>query len=567
MIFKNEIIAMLSQHTGLADVDWESMLEVPPESKMGDWALACFKLSKALRKSPVAIADSLKDELPRPAFIARMESEKGYLNFFIDPAALAREALAPVLREGERYGASAMGQGKTVCIDYSSINIAKRFHLGHLSTTALGHALYRIYGFLGYNVVGINHLGDWGTQFGKLISAYKRWGDRKAVEEGGVDEMTRLYVRFHDEAERDPALEEEGRFWFKKIEENDPEAMDLFVWFKEVTLRDAQRVYGLLGITFDSYAGESFYNDKMDRVIDELTQEGLLKDSDGAKVVDLEDDGMPPCLIVKSDGATLYATRDIAAALYRKDTYAFDKCLYVVAYQQNLHFRQFFKVIEKMGYAWAKDMEHVSFGMVSYEGQALSTRKGHVLYLDELLEKAVEKAQVIIEEKNPDLDQKDTVAREVGIGSVLFAALFNNRIKDIDFWWERALNFDGETGPYVQYTHARCRSLLRRAEQEGVALSNEPNYACLTDPAAQAVLKLLAGFPGVAAMAAERNEPYLVARYTVSLAQAFNRFYLEQRIVNAPAEEAGARLCLVKAVSQVLKTGLWLIGVEAPKQM
>ena len=564
MDFKAAIAQSVAAATGLEAQDVAQMLETPPSADMGDYALPCFKLAKTLRKAPAAIADGIAQQMERPAWLSRVESVKGYLNFFLDRALLVESVLAPVMEQGGRYGSSDMGGGRTVCIDYSSINIAKRFHIGHLPSTVLGHALYRLNNFMGYKSVGINHLGDWGTQFGKMIAAYKRWGSREMVEEGGVDALSSLYVRFHAEAEENKALEDEGRAWFKKIEDNDEEAMSIFSWFKEITLKDAMKTYDLLGISFDSYAGESFYNDKMDRVIDELEAKGLLVESEGAKVVRLDDYQMPPCMILKKDGATLYATRDIAAALYRKDTYDFAKCLYVVAYQQNLHFKQWFKVIELMGYDWYKELEHVAFGMVSFEGQTLSTRKGRVVYLDDLLQGALEKARAIIEEKNPDLPNKDEVARQVGIGAVVFTSLFNNRIKDIDFWWDRALNFDGETGPYVQYTYARCCSLLRKGGYQ----PGPCDYSLLTDDEALALVKVLEAFPQVVEEACRRNEPYLLTRHMVALAQAFNRYYLEHRILEEQ-DEAGnhARLTLTAAARQVIKTGLWLLGIEAPEQM
>lgn len=564
MDFKAAIAQSVAAATGLEAQDVAQMLETPPSADMGDYALPCFKLAKTLRKAPAAIADGIAQQMERPAWLSRVESVKGYLNFFLDRALLVESVLAPVMEQGGRYGSSDMGGGRTVCIDYSSINIAKRFHIGHLPSTVLGHALYRLNNFMGYKSVGINHLGDWGTQFGKMIAAYKRWGSREMVEEGGVDALSSLYVRFHAEAEENKALEDEGRAWFKKIEDNDEEAMSIFSWFKEITLKDAMKTYDLLGISFDSYAGESFYNDKMDRVIDELEAKGLLVESEGAKVVRLDDYQMPPCMILKKDGATLYATRDIAAALYRKDTYDFAKCLYVVAYQQNLHFKQWFKVIELMGYDWYKELEHVAFGMVSFEGQTLSTRKGRVVYLDDLLQGALEKARAIIEEKNPDLPNKDEVARQVGIGAVVFTSLFNNRIKDIDFWWDRALNFDGETGPYVQYTYARCCSLLRKGGYQ----PGPCDYSLLTDDEALALVKVLEAFPQVVEEACRRNEPYLLTRHMVALAQAFNRYYIEHRILEEQ-DEAGnhARLTLTAAARQVIKTGLWLLGIEAPEQM
>ncbi len=425
------------------------LLAVPPDPAMGDYAFPCFRLAKALRTAPPRISDALCAAWSR-GDVAKVESVNGYLNFFLARETFIADTMSAILAQGEKYGSSDLGAGKTVCLDYSSINIAKRFHIGHLSTTMIGHSLKRIYDFLGYRTVGINHLGDWGTQFGKMICAYKKWGSREEVEKNGIDAMTALYVRFHEEAEKDPSLEDEGRAWFRKIEQNDPEAMEIFRWFKDITLRDAAKVYDRLGVSFDSYAGESFYVDKTGAVVDELRAKGLLTQSEGAWVVDLSEDNMPPCLILKKDGTTIYATRDLAAALYRQNTYHFDKCLYVVAYQQDLHFRQFFRVLEKMGYPWAKDCVHVSFGMVSLDGAALKTRTGNVVLLEDLLDQAEAKAREIIEEKSPGLENKEEIARQVGIGAVIYTDLSNNRIKDIDFRWDRALNFDGESGPYVQ---------------------------------------------------------------------------------------------------------------------
>ncbi len=540
-------------------------LEVPPDAALGDYAFPCFKLAKALRKAPPAIADQLAGAVQAP-FLARVESVKGYLNFYIARSVYAREVLGQVGAQGAAYGGGSEGGGRTVCIDYSSINIAKRFHIGHLSTTMLGNSLVRLYRFRGYQPVGINHLGDWGTQFGKMVCAYKKWGDKAAVEAGGVDEMVKLYVRFDRESENDPSLQDEGRAWFKKIEDGDPEALAIFNWFKEVTLKDAQKVYRLLGVTFDSYAGESFYNDKMDRVIEELRAKNLLTESDGAWIVNLEEYSMPPCLILKKDGATLYATRDLAAALYRKDTYNFDRSLYVVAYQQDLHFRQIFKVLELMGYEWAKNMEHVAFGMVSYEGQTLSTRKGHVVYLEDLLTNAVQKARDIIEEKSPNLPNKEEVARQVGVGAVVFFDLYNNRIKDIDFWWDRALNFEGETGPYVQYTHARCCSVLRKAEEAALSPA-EPDFNALADAEAQEVVRLIEQFPSVVTAAIDRSEPSQITRFAVDLAQAYNKFYFERRILDDDPGARAARLLLTAATRDVVKTALYLIGIESPERM
>ena len=539
------------------------LLAVPPDPALGDYAFPCFRLAKPLRMAPPKIAEALCAAWHHDD-VASVKPVNGYMNFFLNRVNFAAETMAALQEQGDRYGSSDLGAGKTICLDYSSINIAKRFHIGHLSTTMIGHSLKRIYDFLGYTTVGINHLGDWGTQFGKMICAYKKWGTREQVEQGGIDAMTELYVRFHEEAEKDPALEDEGRAWFKKIEDGDPEAMEVFTWFKEVTLRDAAKVYAQLGVTFDSYAGESFYIDKMDPVIQELRDKGLLTQSEGAWVVDLSEDNMPPCLILKKDGATIYATRDITAAIYRQNTYHFDKCLYVVAYQQDLHFRQIFRVLEKMGYPWAKDCVHVSFGMVSFEGEALSTRKGNVVHLEDLLDQAVSKARDIIEEKSPNLENKDEVARQVGIGAVVYTDLSANRIKDIDFRWDRALNFDGESGPYVQYTHARCCSVLRKADSlSGVA----PDWSALSDDEAQALLRLLSRFPDVIREAADKYEPSMITRAVTDIAQAFNKYYYEHRILDGEPAQAAARVALTGATRTVIRTGLWLIGIEAPERM
>ena len=552
------------ENCGLTVADVAAMLETPPDKKLGDFALPCFRLSKTLRKAPPMIAAALAEKVSCEE-IERVEVVGGYMNLFLSRSCVAKGIVEAVLANKGRWGSSEIGAGKTVCLDYSSINIAKRFHIGHLSTTMIGHSLKRIYDFNGYTTVGINHLGDWGSQFGKMVAAYKLWGNREEVEKGGVQAMVDLYVRFHAEAEKDPSLDDLGRQWFKKIEDGDQEALEIFSWFKAVTLKDTQRVYDLLGVSFDSYNGEAFYNDKMEPVVAELREKGLLVESQGAQVVNLDDYNMPPALVLRSDGATLYITRDLAAAFYRHNEYKFDKCLYVVAYQQNLHFKQLFKILDLMGHDWHKGMEHVSFGMVSYEGRALSTREGYVVYLEDLLNKAIEKAREIIEEKSPNLPNKDEVARQVGVGAVVYFDLHNERIKDIDFRWERALSFEGETGPYVQYTHARCSSVLRKApDLTGVT----PNYDVLCDDEASDVLMLISRFPEVVKKAMDGNEPSLITRHTTSLAQAYNKYYFEHRIMEeGDLEGTAARVNLTAAVKDVIKTGLWLIGVEAPERM
>ncbi|MEA4940618.1 MAG: arginine--tRNA ligase [Christensenella sp.] len=563
MDFKRSIAFALAITTGLAAEELENWLETPPSPEMGDYAFPCFRLAKALKKAPPAIAQELALSLALPQGVAKAEATGGSLNFFLDKSARAKAVLERVFAEGERYGGSDLGGGRNVCIDYSSVNIAKPFHIGHLPTTVIGNALYRIYNHLGFRSVGINHLGDWGTQFGKMIVAYQLWGDRETIEQGGVDELVKLYVRFHQEAEADPSLDEQARAWFKRIEDGDAEALSLFEWFKALTLKEVEQVYDILGIRFDSYAGESFYNDKMDRVVVELREKGLLKLDQGAQIVDLSDYKMPPCIILRSDGATLYATRDIAAALYRKDTYDFAKCLYVVAYQQDLHFRQWFKVVELLGYPWAKDLVHVSFGMVSGTEGAFSTRKGNMVKLREVLAAACDKTYDIICEKSPDLEDKETIARQVGIGALIWNSLYNGRIKDVVFDWDAVLNFDGETGPYAQYTHARACSVLRKADYTPCTV----DFSVLTDAEASAVIAAIDAFPNAVVEAMEKNEPYLVTRAVMGICAAFNKFYYEQRILADDAAVRQARLALTDATRKVIAIGLNLIGIAAPERM
>lgn len=538
------------------------LITVPPDRKLGDYALPCFSFAKALRQSPVKIANDIASGFEIVSPFKKVEAVNGYVNFFLDSLELAKSTLNEIIKAENAYGDSADGEGKTICIDYSSINIAKPFHIGHLLTTVIGGALYRLYKKLGYNVVGINHLGDWGTQFGKLISAFKRWGSEETLKKEGMPHLTRLYVRFHEEAKQNPALEDEGRYYFKKIEDGDEEALRLFAVFKDITLKEVEKTYKRLNIKFDSYNGEAFYNDKMQPILDELEEKGLLKESEGAKVVDLSEYNMPPCLLVKADGATLYATRDLAAAYYRKKTYDFYKCLYVVAYQQNLHFRQWFKVLELLGKDW--DVEHIPFGMVSLEDGAMSTRTGNVVLLEDVLNKAAEKALAIIKEKNPDLEDKEEIAEQVGVGAVVFSALYNNRIKDIVFSYDKVLSFEGETAPYVQYTNARCGSVLEKAGE--IELGGELDYEGLNNPEAEYLVKLLEKFPETLVEAAEKKEPCNISRLLVNICQAFNKFYYEHRILNEEKHRA-VRLMLVKAVKIVLEEGLRILGIGAPRKM
>lgn len=547
---------------GLTVQDVENALETPKEAKLGDICLPCFKFARTMHIAPPAIAQKLLPRVESLPFVEKVEVVGGYLNVFFDRNTVAQMAIASA--NDDKVGSSDEGAGKTICIDYSSVNIAKPFHIGHLSTTVIGGALYRIFEHLGYNVVGINHLGDWGTQFGKLIVATNKWSSLEEVAQNDEYFLNKLYVRYHQEAEEHPEMDDEARAWFKRIEDGDKEATAYFDVFKQVTMKAVGKIYDRLKIKFDSYAGESFYNDKMQPCLDILKDKGLLVESDGAQVVNLDEYGMPPCLLVKADGATLYATRDIAAAYYRKKTYDFYKCLYVVAYQQNLHFKQLFQVLKLMDFAGADDMEHVAFGMVSMEDGSMSTRKGHVVWLQEVLDKAVEKARAIIEEKNPDTKNKGEIAESVGVGAVVFSALWNNRIKDIVFSYDKVLNFDGETAPYVQYTYARCASALRKG---GDIDFDNMDLAAITTDEGYDVIKSVITFGDSVRLAAKLREPCYVTRHVVDLAEKFNRFYIDHRILVDDAPTRNARLALTKAVGNIIRCGLGLLGISAPSEM
>ena len=567
MDLKLEIANSIAAACGVAADEIAAAIEVPANSDMGDYAYPCFKLAKVLRKAPPLIAQEIGEKLQLPVGISEMKIVGAYINFFMDKPFYAKQVLQSVLEQGADYGKSEKGTGKTIVIDYSSPNIAKPFHVGHLRSTVIGNALYQIHRALGYHCVGINHLGDWGTQFGKLIVAYKKWGSQETVEKDGIQELMRIYVKFHDEAANEPALEDEARLWFVKMQDGDTEALTLWKWFYDISIREFERVYDMLGVKFDAYTGESFYNDKMAPVVEELEQKGLLVESEGAKIVDLSDENMPPCLIIRKDGGTLYATRDITAALYRKKTYDFDKCIYLTALDQNLHFAQWFAVIHKMGYDWYQDLIHVPFGLVSLESGKLSTRHGNVVLMEELLHQAIAETQKIIEEKNPSLPDKETVAQKVGIGAVIFNDLYNTRIKDVVFSWERMLNFDGETGPYVQYTHARACSILKKVPDCKTEDLQTASFAKLDDEATLQVCKLLEAFPSKIEDAAAKLEPYLLTRHLVAIAQAFNKFYHDNPILNSADDVRLARLAVVLAVKTVLSSGLALLGIESPEQM
>ena len=567
MDLKLEIANSIAAACGVAADEIAVAIEVPANSDMGDYAYPCFKLAKVLRKAPPLIAQEIGEKLQLPVGISEMKIVGAYINFFMDKPFYAKQVLQSVLEQGADYGKSEKGTGKTIVIDYSSPNIAKPFHVGHLRSTVIGNALYQIHRALGYHCVGINHLGDWGTQFGKLIVAYKKWGSQEAVEKDGIQELMRIYVKFHDEAANEPALEDEARLWFVKMQDGDTEALTLWKWFYDISIREFERVYDMLGVKFDAYTGESFYNDKMAPVVEELEQKGLLVESEGAKIVDLSDENMPPCLIIRKDGGTLYATRDITAALYRKKTYDFDKCIYLTALDQNLHFAQWFAVIHKMGYDWYQDLIHVPFGLVSLESGKLSTRHGNVVLMEELLHQAIAETQKIIEEKNPSLPDKEKKEKKVGIGAVIFNDLYNTRIKDVVFSWERMLNFDGETGPYVQYTHARACSILKKVPDCKTEDLQTASFAKLDDEATLQVCKLLEAFPSKIEDAAAKLEPYLLTRHLVAIAQAFNKFYHDNPILNSADDVRFARLAVVLAVKTVLSSGLALLGIESPEQM
>lgn len=563
MDYKKLVAERIAEKIELPLEKIEELIEIPPKAEMGDFAFPCFQLAKVLRKAPNMIAVDLKESINKDSF-ERVENLGPYLNFFVDKAVFTKETIEKVITEGEKYGSSEIGKGKNIAIEYSSPNIAKPFHVGHLFSTSIGNSLYKIMSSQGYNCVRINHLGDWGTQFGKLISAYKRWVDEEALEKEPIKELLRIYVKFHNEAEKDPSLEEEGRMYFKKLEEGSEEEVNLWKRFRDLSLKEFQKVYKMLNVEFDSFAGESFYSDKMDAVVEEIDKKGLLTESNGAKVVMLDEYNMPPCIIKKSDGATIYATRDLAAAIYRKNTYDFYKSIYVVGLEQSLHFKQVFTTLKLMGYQWAEDCKHVGFGLVRFADRKLSTRKGEVIFLEDLLNESIEKTREIINEKNPDLENKEEVAKKIGIGAVIFTYLKNNRERDIVFSWNEMLSFDGETGPYVQYSYARGKSVLRKL---GTA-AGDVDYSKLSSKEEFELVKTLEGFNNAILYSIDKLEPSVVTRYIIDVAKNFNKFYNQYSVMNAEDEETKkARLKLVEATCQVLKNGLNLLGIEVVEKM
>ena len=555
--FKEKVIGLIKEQIEELDEEELNLLvEVPPSYDMGDYAFPVFSLAKIFRKAPPKIAEELVEKIQDNEYFEKIEAKGAYVNFFINKEKLTQVTLEEIRSKKEEYGSSDMGEGKTVLVEYSSPNIAKPFHIGHIRTTVIGNSLYKIFSFLGYETVAINHLGDYGTQFGMLISAFKKWGDRSVIEKDTINELLKQYVRFNREANEDESLRDEARYWFNQLENKNEEAIELWKWIREISLKEFNKVYDLLNIKFDSYAGESFYSDRMPKVVEELKEKELLKESDGAYLVELEEYDMPPALIMKTDGSTLYTTRDIAAAFYRKETYDFHKNIYVVASQQNLHFKAWIKVVELMGYEWAKDCIHIPFGMVSLEDGTLSTREGRVLFLEDVLNKAIENTTKIIEERNPDLENKEEVAKQVGIGAVIFQELFNQRIKDYVFSWDRTLSFEGETGPYVQYTHARINSLLEKGEFD---LEGEVDYSLLKTEEEVNITRLLYEFPRIIVDAMEKYEPYFITRHIVEVAKAFNKFYNSTTINTKDIELKKARLMMSYAAKPVIKTGLDLL--------
>ena len=550
-----KVIEGLDQETIL------NLLEQPKSSDLGDIAFPAFSLAKIERKAPQAIAADIAEKIDASHF-EKVVATGPYVNFFLDKSQISDQVIKAVIQAGAAYGQQEEGQGANVTIDLSSPNIAKPFSVGHLRSTVIGDAISNIYKKMGYNTIKINHLGDWGKQFGLLMVAYKKWGSKEAVEANPIDELLKLYVRINAEIENDPALDEEGRLWFKKLEDGDPEATELWQWFRDESLVEFNRIYKLLGVEFDSLNGEAFYNDKMDEGVQILEDKGLLKESKGASIVELDDVNLPPAMIKKSDGATLYITRDIATAMYRARTYNFVKNIYAVGQEQSNHFRQLKAVLKKMGFDWSDDMIHVDFGLVTKNRQKLSTRKGNIILLEPTLQEAISRAKAQIEEKNPELENKEEVARAVGVGAVKFYDLKTDRRNGYDFDLEAMVSFEGETGPYVQYAYARIQSILRKAN---FTPSADATYS-LSDPESWEIIKLLQDFARVVKRASENYDPSLIAKYAINLAQAFNKYYAHTRILDE-SPERDSRLALSYSTAVVLKEALRLLGVDAPEKM
>lgn len=565
--FKKIIGEKIAKVTELNVEEIVSYIEIPPNEDMGDYAFPCFKLAKVLKKAPPVIANELKEKIEIDENIQKIDIVGGYLNFYINKLILTKIVLEEIEKSSENYGANSSGKGKNILVEYSSPNIAKPFHIGHLRNTVIGASLYNIYKFLGYNTIGINHLGDYGTQFGKMIEGYKRWGNEYNIEANPIDSFMDIYVRINNLCKEDESILEICRENFKKIEEGDTECNELWNKFKDLSLKEFQRVYDLLGVKFDSLNGEAFYSDKMDEVVEKLYSKGVLKDSEGAKIVDLEDKNLGVCMIKKSNGSTIYATRDLAAILYRSRTYDFDKCLYVVAYEQNLHFKQIFEVAKYLDISekCLKGLEHVAYGMVRLSSGKMSTREGTVIKVDELLQEAIDRVQKVIEEKNANLENREEEAIKIGVGAVIFSNLCTTIIKDQVFDWDTVLNFNGETGPYIQYIYVRTKSVLEKVGY--IPNLEEINLELLQDKESLKVLTNLYNFENILMSVVEKNEPSILARYLVVLSQSYSNFYNENKIICEDKEVQNARVFLSKAVGTVLKAGAGLLGIKMPGKM
>lgn len=566
--FKENIAQKISEVTNIDKEELKTYIEIPPNSDLGDYAFPCFKLAKSLRKAPPVIASEIKETIKLDdGSIEKIEIVGGYLNIYINKASLAETVLKEVAQKQEKYGSSNIGMGKNVVIDYSAPNIAKPFHIGHLRSTVIGGALYKIYNFLGYNSVGINYLGDWGLQFGKVMAGYDMWKDEYDFSQSEIQAILKIYVRFCQEEKEKPEFTELAREYFKRLEDGEEKEVETWKWIRRISLENYQKTYNLLNSKFDSYNGESYYNDKMDAVVDELREKGLLKESEGAQVVDLSEYDMPPCIIITSAGTTIYATRDLASLKDRINKYDFDKAIYVVGNEQRLHFKQVFKVLELMGYPeYARKCEHVPFGLVvDKDGEKIGSRKGNSVFLEDILKEAIQKVEKIIDEKNPGLEDKGEVARKVGVGAIIFNDLSNSRIKDEIFDWDMLLNFQGETGPYIQYIYVRTRSLLEKAGY--VPDLENINFSKLQEKEAVETLKLLYRFNEFVTLAADKNEPSIIARYLIDVAQKFSTFYNEHKIITEDKTIQDARLALTYTVGIVLKTGVTLLGMEMPNKM
>ncbi len=568
--FKSEIAKTINKITSIDENELKNYIEIPKDTKNGDYAFPCFHLAKKLKKSPQIIAEELKQKIEiNPEIIEKIEIAGGYLNFYINKEKLTKEVLKEIEQE-KNYGSSKIGNGKNIVIDYSAPNIAKPFHIGHLRTTVIGAALYKIYKYLGYNVTGINHIGDYGTQFGKLIQGYKLWGEEYNIDQDPINELTKIYIRINQACKEDEKILQECRDNFKKLEEGDPYCVELWQKFKKLSLQEFQKVYDMLKCEFDSWNGESFYSDKMPEVIEKLEKTGKLVESQGAKIIDLKENGInTPCIIEKTNGSTTYATRDLAAILYRARTYDYDKALYVTSYEQNLHFKQVFEVAKLLGLdeKYIKGLEHVSYGMVLLPTGKMSTREGNMIKLEDLLQESITRAEQIIEQKNPELQNKKEVAKKVGIGAIIFNDLSTNRVKDEIFEWDQVLNFQGETGPYIQYTYARTQSVLQKAQIQQIPSIETINIHNLQDEYSQNIIKQLYEFNETLIQVTEKNEPSILARYLITVAKAFSSFYNENRIMVEDKDLQNSRIYLTYAVGKILKTGAELLGMEMPEKM